>query len=420
MQVIDEISREQVNANLCRRVIVDHIPDQIIYGYVKNQVPGIKLTIVGFHTKSGFFSGLACMNTLGDKLFYGNRTGQYFSKVNCPEDFYLMEKYTKGRGAFPYNFERRYEAIESFNIFKGKQELVIPEKDYPLSHHLKYTFGLEFETSMGYIPEHICMRDGLIPLRDGSISGLEYSTVVLNGNFGLGLLEQQCETLKKYTTFNKECSLHVHLGNFPLDPGKLFKLYTICFNLQGSGSFTSLLPKYTFNSAKYKESGKDYCKKLPQFESFNDMYRGFVGRTFYGDLTQPHPNDPDRSRKWNIVTRYFWVNFINILCYNINKTIEFRFLRPTFNYRKITVWLYIMNAILRFAEDDDITLMMCASTGLKQIVDYVYQGDSELQKKLKIEILKLELLNKNQTSNGDKIGADLAFEEELFDSKELL
>ena len=77
--------------------------------------------------------------------------------------------------------------------------------------------GFEFETSAGIIPEEIALRDGLVPLRDGSISGLEYSSVVLTpDNDGLSLLKQQLETLRQYTSFNKECALHIHFGKFPM------------------------------------------------------------------------------------------------------------------------------------------------------------------------------------------------------------
>ena len=68
------------------------------------------------------------------------------------------------------------------------------------------------------------------------------------------------------------------------------------------------------------------------------MYRYFVGRNFYGSFMQAHPQDKERKRKWNVQNRYFWCNFINALCYKVNKTIEFRFLRPTYNFKKILVW----------------------------------------------------------------------------------
>ena len=40
---------------------------------------------------------------------------------NQEKDFINKLKYTKGFGRFPYSFARHYEAIESFDIFKGEQ-----------------------------------------------------------------------------------------------------------------------------------------------------------------------------------------------------------------------------------------------------------------------------------------------------------
>lgn len=135
----------------------------------------------------------------------------------------------------------------------------------------------------------------------------------------------------------------------------LFRLYQLFYRLQETEKLSNLLPPLTFRTSAYKSSGKDYCKLLPCYGSFEDLYYSLVGVPYLGSFEQPHPCDPDRSRKWNIHTRYYWVNFINSFCYKINKTIEFRFLRPTFNRRKILVWMYIFNAIFLYAEKNHYT-----------------------------------------------------------------
>ena len=76
----------------------------------------------------------------------------------------------------------------------------------------------------------------------------------------------------------------------------------------------------------------------------------FTGRSYFGSFVQPHPNDLTRERKWQIPQRYHMCNFVNMFCYNVNKTIEMRFLAPTYNLEKILTWLYIFNAILIYAE----------------------------------------------------------------------
>ena len=298
MYVVDEATGKIVPENRCVEVVVGYSSGQLIWGFVDKKeaiLPVLYLVDGGVENLPSYEKAVR------DIIFFSNSKGQYMCKEELTEDELLQEMYTLGCGGFPYNkFSRKYEAVENFKVFDGKQQ-ILEKLPFRLSKHMKYTFGLEFETSQGYIPEPICFRDGLIPLRDGSISGLEYSTVILEGDKGLSLLKQQIETLKRYTNFNKECSLHIHFGNFPLDPDKMFRLYRLCKILESS--ISRLVPTYTFCSSSYKDNGKDYCNKLPSYRSFNQMYEHLVGRKFFGDFTQPHPNDIRREAKWRIPTR---------------------------------------------------------------------------------------------------------------------
>lgn len=298
MQVFDEISGKRLDSGICCQVVVEHLPNQIIFGFVSRDT---EIEDISFFVNGSFTKFPAVKHKLKDILVYSNNRGMYISAIDVPEEIIVKEMYTKGAGRFPYKFDKRYEACENFNIFLGKQRIINPDKSYLLSEFIKYSFGLEFETSQGYIPEDICFRDGLIPLRDGSIAGVEYSTVVLSGNNGIALLEQQLNTLKKYTDFNKECSLHIHFGGFPLNKEKLFNLYILCKHMENE--LSRLVPTYTFHTSEYKANHKDYCNKLPVYRNFDQMYEHLVGRKFFNDFTQPHPNDIRREAKWRIPTR---------------------------------------------------------------------------------------------------------------------
>lgn len=298
MQVFDEIAKKFRSSRSCRLVVVDHIPGQIVFGYVGRDT---LVQEIGVFYEGRLSRCTASVPLMRKHLIFSNRQGIYMSKVGVPQEMILREVHTKGRGRFPYHFEKKYEACESFGIFDGKQELVDANRTHCLSEYLKYTFGLEFETSQGYVPEDICFRDGLIPLRDGSISGIEYSTVVLEGNKGISLMEQQLESLRRYTDFDKECSLHIHIGGFPLEKDKLFNLYRLCKCLEAD--LSQIVPKFTFHTSQYKANHKDYCNPLASYRNFEQMYEHLVGRKFFNDFTQPHPNDVRREAKWRIPTR---------------------------------------------------------------------------------------------------------------------
>lgn len=108
---------------------------------------------------------------------------------------------------------------------------------------------------------------------------------------------------------------------------------------------------------------------------------------------------------------YFWVNFINALCYTVNKTIEFRLLRPTYNFNKILLWIYIFNAILKYAESDK---SLSNIERVEDVIKAVYEED--LREEILLGITRLRILRINQERNNDFSGQDVSLESKLFDS----
>ena len=400
--VLDYFTEQYVIVDDCIRFINNVVDEILVYDYTVDTSQLLRIRTVNgveFYNK----------NVFKDSFIFDQRSGYYILKDTLQPKELIRCKYNLNT-YYNYDFPKTYEARENFYVFKDKQYLVNPEVNFKLSNYLPYTFGLEFETAIGTIPEDICFRDGLIPLRDGSITGNEYSTVVLQGNYGLNLLKQQLDTLKNTTCFDKNCALHIHIGGFKLDPKVIWNIYNTCLYLQTQ--LTAILPENTFRTSEYKNTGKDYCKLLPTFTSFDTFYKGMVSYPYFGDLFQPHPKDKERLRKWNIDKRYFWVNFINALCYNSGKTIEFRFLRTTYNLNKIVFWLYIFNAIIWLAEQD-----ICAST-LNDLIIKAYPSDiSEL---LSNNIIKVGICTTIQQRLNDKIGERTDIEDFVFNTNELI
>ena len=248
------------------------------------------------------------------------------------DDFFNSHEYNVyGNGDFPYSVVREYEAENHINKFKQSLKDITYSEKILGAEAMKYSFGLEFETAAGYVPEKDCFNLGLIPLRDGSISGVEYSTIPLSGNEGFNRLKLMLDTLKENTVFNKDCSLHIHLGGFPVNRKTIFALYTL-WSEKYQWVLNNYIPAYSYQTEKFKTNGKSYCKPTYSFDCFEDLYKGLVQTSYFGDLYQPHPADVEKKAKWNIKTRYFNCNFINMLCYNCAKTVEFRFLTPTYSF----------------------------------------------------------------------------------------
>lgn len=427
-KVIDESTRGFIPKDTegYVRGVVYISKDHVEFGWFKSSPDNIVIRLRNNCFGGDLYTGIS-KEALPD-LVWSNTTGCYITPYGLTERDLFKHKVIRGQGNFPYQFPRKYEAAESFHLFKDVQR-VVNEEDFELSKHLNYTFGLEFETSQGYIPQEICFRDGLIPLRDGSISGIEYSTVVLEGNKGVNLLKQQLETLKKYTAFNKECALHIHMGGYPVDPISIYALYSVWYAVERDLEGRGYVPGYTFYTSKYKANNKDYCKQLPTEYCFEDLFAYLTGKRYLGSLVQPHPADVEKRAKWNIKSRYYGLNLINMVCYKGPKTVEFRFLRPTFNFKKIALWLYILNGVLNYAKSfaeewkkegncstENMTkeIVNRRYKGIRWLLEKVYSGNESLIEELNDGLDRLQLAVQAQHNNGDYCGRDTFLEDELF------
>lgn len=329
-----------IRRNFHRRALVGIDSSILEFGYISDSIrcPVAKI--------SGEVMFL-CIDDqmLKDYFVFSEKIGFYLLKTESnPDDTKII-----GSGGFPYTFTKQYESLFNLELFRDKQLIENNYKYWASKYLYDYTFGFEFETSCGYVPQHECFKSGLIPLRDGSITGLEYTSVVLQGNDGLNMLHQELEQLKAHCKFDKECSLHIHIGGYPVNDRYLWVLYNVFLAFENK--IKKFLPKWTFETRRYKASGKDYCKKLwGDVINFNQLYRNIAGSNYFGDLHQNHPDDPFREHKWNVHSRYYWVNLVNMMCYSGPKTIEFRFLRPSFDEKKIVHWLILLISLLEYSK----------------------------------------------------------------------
>lgn len=240
---------------------------------------------------------------------------------------------------------------------------------YKLGDFLKnLTFGLEFETIAGFVPERITKKLGLIPLRDGSISGLEYVTVPLSGAKGVQTIVDICKELEHRTLFDNTCALHLHIGGISRTPEFILAFFKINSWLQND--IFRLFPMYKKYNMGIKN--KNYSKPYDLFEIFNkldpvitnsNINKNFnvliqkltdnkISYTEYKndiDNIEFHPSDPSGNQKWNITQRYYFYNFIPLIFGN-KQTIEFRIHTPTFDYYRVLMFLLFNSVLIKFTE----------------------------------------------------------------------
>lgn len=303
-----------------------------------------------------------CLNKSIIPLCYREelKTGYYFhiSKKQASDFNYLADVSREIKESLPYDSRGITDKFKA--KFEKNYNPIITDSVKRYSSLLKnYTFGLEFETIKGVLPEEKLKVLPLIPLRDGSISGLEYVTIPLKGEIGLQSLIDSVEELKSKTLHDTSCALHYHIGGIPRTPEFLVAFYKVSSFFQDEMfSMFPLYKKYNFGVKR-----KNYSKPFP-FNKINSLMDASIdiknkdqvnnnfnvlfkylseGRDFkrYGsDLNNvlEHPKDPNGNQKWNINTRYYSNNLIPIIFGN-KQTIEFRIHTPTYDIGKIVNFL---------------------------------------------------------------------------------
>lgn len=412
--VQDELTKRKYPAFGMMKVIVYKNDNYIEFGYVKPQAK-FNYPKINYNGREYYILNADNLETV-----FSKQTGSYIIKTNdvrCQRELNIY-----GNGRYPYKIEREYEAEKHIDMFEDCIEETDNTINYDFAKYMKYSFGLEFETAAGYVPEKECFKLGLIPLRDGSISGVEYSTIPLSGNEGFNRLKAQLDCLKEYTVFNKNCSTHIHLGGFPVNEKCVFALHQLWYFYQHR--IQDYIPPLSFYTNEFKGNGKNYCAHVNSFRSFKEMYKHYAEQSYLGNMYQPHPADIYKRAKWNIKTRYYNCNFINILCYGGAKTIEFRFLTPTYSFEKLTTFLLFFNALMLLAEQ---IAKECKTES--EIYDYISNsynnGDISLtslldvypegiKNKLSDNFEKLYCMIRTQENAGDTCGSRVDIEYKYF------
>lgn len=198
--------------------------------------------------------------------------------------------------------------------------------------------GVELETATGIIPQDVLASTGLVPLRDGSISGLEYVTIPLSTEKDCQILINSLHAVETYTATDGACALHFHFGNIPRTEEFIVAMYHTIAVIQNE--LYALQPPYKMLNWGVKR--KSYSQPLPMavtgklndhnsvVENFEYIYEWLtMGMQRYDQVkrdlnnVKSHPADPSGQHKWNISPRYSIVNFVPLIFGN-KKTIEFR------------------------------------------------------------------------------------------------
>ena len=352
-------------ANLVKGVIgYDHMDKTIILGhFIKDPLRNVNVSI----NQQTYLA-----------LNYKILPTKYFFESKKTNTFYPLSEYSETHDklptmgfnnhdypiSLPYNFKKfdpkliKITEEETFASIAQINKFETNIADAVVAHIGSFSFGFEFETNNGRIPLHRLFESGLVPLRDGSIRGIEYVTIPLSGSDGVKILEKATATLRNYTTITDQESLHLHLGNLPKVHYKDFiaRLFTISCILEPE--IYKMFPKYYNKTSLFKERRKDYnmplsraLASLDNTTCFNNLAMYLSESGEFNGLGTPHPNNASEEHKWAINTRYHWLNLVPAI-FGDNRTVEFRVHVPTCNPVKVLNWLAICVSILKYASEN--------------------------------------------------------------------
>lgn len=286
-----------------------------------------------------------------------------------------------------------------------------------------YTFGVEIETSKGYVPPRIrnkfnwdCTRDmsiNAIPNstnRSTAGSGGEYVTGVLYGDKGIIELSKILNELNKRCEINNTCGVHLHIGNIEFTKQTTVLLYYLLQTLENEikqmlpvsrrdNSFCRGMKTLHFN---FKHCNKDefdfkirnyyntIFKVIAQYDAIlysSSKYNKFLnhprGHRMGYDKTSP---------------RYWWVNLVPAL-FNTrnsngdlrllkskrkkfvkstkNHTIEFRNHSATLDINKVKNWILICMGIVSVAENNIKEIINGKVNTLEDVMNLAYSRNNK-------------------------------------------
>jgi hypothetical protein len=312
-----------------------------------------------------------------------------FYQVDTISDRRIMEcrtkRIVKDRNNNVYNAVDNMAAFELKKHYHNNSIITIDNDVKKVAKYIKdTTFGIELETINGSLPDYITNKLGIITCKDGSTKDEdgyyppEYVSVPLKGAKGIQTAREMCKEVTKHSDIDLKCSYHLHMGGFKMDRVFLVSMYKLCHKIQDS--IFDMFPYYKRDEVKYANKEKNYCKKLPfavknyvsgDFNNYiNSSYENIYfflsgGFNFTPKYNFKRKFNPWGNQKWNISSRYYWLNFTNLV-FGKQDTIEFRLHTPTTNSDKVINWLFICNAILGFARNN---IKDCISDKPISIVD---------------------------------------------------
>ena len=229
-------------------------------------------------------------------------------------------------------------------------------KKYRKTFGMPYTFGVEIETSSGYLEFDSSLNAKAV--YDGSINGKEYVTGCMSGDGGVNMLQRICQEISHTCYVDSSCGVHVHIGGANFN--RRFSISSVMLGVMLEKEIFSMMPPSRLKSS--------YCLKIPdKFYKLRTINKRLYPRTYKRMLNllaeYVHVEGSEFSKNNNkklshpggryASSRYKWLN-LNNCSYNRTgpNTIEFRCHGGSKDFTKIYNWLLICMCFVKYVENN--------------------------------------------------------------------
>jgi hypothetical protein len=258
--------------------------------------------------------------------------------------------------------------------FPGKQVLresphrePVYSKAFSMTGGLKYTFGVEIETSQGMVPNKEIDEIGALCVGDRSIGSGEYVTPVLQGNAGLLHLKTMCDTIAAHTFVDDRCGIHVHVKN----PEVAFDRH---FCINAIKLATQIEPELYASCPPTRAPMFKHCHSIMRYKDISEEnWKQYLGAFVFGprevwkktidhgaelnpfsmhayNYGQPGQTKAKTLDPW-YGSRYKWINLLHILAASKIQTFEIRLFAGSTSYAKIEQYVLTTMAFVWFVEN---------------------------------------------------------------------
>ena len=393
--------------------LYDFATDELVY-YAKSEVSGKNTVnvVIDFQDKTNpqedrlftvtALSTEAVANCVYHTIVEGVTGAVYIpkSKVEYFKDAaerYIMPRLLADREQvrkkMNQNFSDLDENENTAKVFKniprpwpGKQEIYKPASfrapiignTFALTGGLKYSFGVEIETSQGQVPNPALDATALFAVGDRSIGAAEYVTPPMKGDAGIEMLRKQLAAIQKSTLVDDRCGIHVHVGSLfqpTTSKAKPTPKEAPSFNkdfIMNAIRLGCYLEEELFQSLpKSRIPTLYHCHSIRRWAGITkENFDAYVGAYIFGPKEQwvnskgeavplfkmaDYSLGPNRNQNSEVGVwadgRYKWLNLIHSYTRSRHQTIEFRIFSPTTVFDKVYAYLLTSMAFTYVADN---------------------------------------------------------------------